>query len=185
MQIISSILNLQSSYINDQEVLDLLKESQNRIKTMAYVHESLYQNKTFSVTNLSEYISQLAKNIVQSYSVSAEKIKLIINTEKVLLNLDSAIPVGLIANELITNAIKHAFPQTSKGAIQINLQTKNNYVFLNIEDNGVGLPPGFNPETSSSLGLQLVQTLGEQIDAKVEFENRVPHGTIAYVSFKY
>ncbi|MGE0567918.1 MAG: PAS domain S-box protein [Bacteroidia bacterium] len=185
MQIISSILNLQSSYIYDTKVLELLKESQNRIKTMAYVHESLYQNKTFSIINLSEYLSTLVNNIVQSYSVSPEKTKLIINSEKVLLNLDNAIPLGLIANELVTNAIKHAFPGKSKGVIQINLQTKNNYVFLNIEDNGIGLPPDFNPESSATLGLQLVQTLGDQITAKVEFISKQPHGTIVNISFKH
>lgn len=183
MQIISSILNLQSSYTNDPLILNLLRESQNRIKTMAYIHESLYQNKTFSFVNFNEYLSQLISNIVHSYSVSPEKIKLLINCNKVVLNLDVSIPLGLIINELVTNAIKHAFPSTSKGIISVDLKTENNLVTLTVQDNGIGIDTEFNPESSNSLGLQLVHTLIDQIDGKISFELLKPHGTIVNISF--
>ncbi len=184
MQIISSILNLQSSYTTDEYILNLLRESQNRIKTMAYIHESLYQNKTFSSINFNDYLSQLTNNIIHSYSVSPEKIRLLVNCERTILNLDVSIPLGLIINELVTNSIKHAFPSTSKGNIAINLKTENKYVFLTVEDNGLGLNSDFNPEQSGSLGLQLVYTLVEQIGGKINFESIKPHGTKVNISFK-
>jgi PAS domain S-box-containing protein len=183
MQIISSILNLQSSYTTDNAILALLRESQNRIKTMAYIHESLYQNKTFSSVNFNEYLSQLISNIIHSYSVSPEKIKLIVNSDRLVLNLDVSIPLGLIINELITNAIKHAFPSTSKGVISVNLKTENNLVTLSVQDNGIGIDTEFSPDNSNSLGLQLVHTLIDQIDGKINFELLKPHGTKVNISF--
>jgi len=183
MQIISSILNLQSSYITDGKILNLLRESQNRIKTMAYIHESLYQNKTFSSVNFNDYLTQLISNVIHSYSVSPDKMKLIINCEKTILNLDTSIPLGLIINELVTNSIKHAFPATSRGKISINLRTQNKFVFLTVEDNGIGISSEISPEKSGTLGLQLVYTLIDQIDGKVSFESLQPHGTKVIISF--
>jgi two-component sensor histidine kinase len=183
MQIISSILNLQSSYTNDANILSLLRESQNRIKTMAYIHESLYQNKTFSSINFNEYLSQLINNVIHSYSVSPDKINLEVNCEKTILNLDTSIPLGLIINELVTNSIKHAFPATSKGNISINLRTQNKVVFLTVEDNGIGIGPDISPENSGTLGLQLVYTLIDQINGKISFESLPPHGTRVNIRF--
>ncbi len=184
MQVISSILNLQSSYVSDEYALTLLKESQNRIKTMAYIHESLYQNKSFTSVNFSEYVHTLVNNIVQSYSYSTEKIKLEISVDPVSLSLDSSIPAGLIINELITNCIKHAFPGTREGVITFNLRCKNNFVFLDLKDNGAGFAPGVDFENSHSLGLQLVNTLIEQIDGKLKFNSEKDKGTHVVVSFK-
>jgi PAS domain S-box-containing protein len=183
MQIISSILNLQSSYVSDTSILNLLRESQNRIKTMAYIHESLYQNKTFSSINFNDYLVQLINNIVHSYSVSPDKIHLEVNCEKTILNLDTSIPLGLIINELVTNSIKHAFPASSRGKIAINLRTQNKFVFLTVKDNGVGMDPTITPENSGTLGLQLVYTLIDQINGKIEFENLKPQGTRINITF--
>lgn len=184
MQVISSILNLQSSYVSDEYTLSLLKESQNRIKTMAYIHESLYQNKSFTSVNFSEYVNTLVNNIVQSYTYNGEKVKLIMNIEKVNLSLDSSIPAGLIINELITNAIKHAFPADRNGIISFTLRTENNYVFLELKDDGVGFAPGIDFENSNSLGLQLVNTLIEQIEGKLNFKSEQDQGTEVSVKFK-
>lgn len=184
MQVISSILNLQSSYVSDQYALDLLKESQNRIKTMAYIHESLYQNKSFTSVNFSDYVYTLVNNIVQSYTSSTEKIKLELNIEKVALSLDSSIPAGLIINELITNAIKHAFPGTRQGIISFNLRCKNNFVYLEVKDNGIGFAPGVGFENNHSLGLQLVNTLIEQIEGELNFKSKKNGGTKVLVIFR-
>jgi two-component sensor histidine kinase len=184
MQVVSSILNLQSSYVSDEYALTLLKESQNRIKTMAYIHESLYQNKSFTSVNFSEYIQTLVNNIVQSYSASQEKIQLSLDIEKITLSLDISIPVGLIINELVTNAIKHGFPDSQTGNITIHLKTKNNFVFLELKDNGVGFASGVDFENSHSLGLQLVNTLIEQIEGKFEFESAKNVGTRVLITFK-
>jgi two-component sensor histidine kinase len=184
MQVVSSILNLQSSYVSDEYALMLLKESQNRIKTMAYIHESLYQNKSFTSVNFSEYVHTLVNNIVQSYASSTDKVKLKLNIEKITLSLDSSIPAGLIINELVTNAIKHGFPGSRRGLITINLKCENNFVFLELKDNGVGFGPDIDFENSHSLGLQLVNTLIEQIDGKFNFKSEKNVGTEIIVTFK-
>lgn len=183
MQVISSILNLQSSYVSDEYALSLLKESQNRIKTMAYIHESLYQNKTFATIDFAEYISTLSSNIIQSYAVSSDKVKLLLNAEKVVLNLDVSIPAGLILNELVTNSIKHAFSGGKSGFLSINLECENNVVILTVADDGVGLPDNFDYKNTNSLGLQLVNTLTEQIDGTVEFKRRESGGTEVNITF--
>lgn len=184
MQVISSILNLQSSYVSDEYALTLLKESQNRIKTMAYIHESLYQNKSFTSVNFSEYVYTLVNNIVQSYSYSSDKVKLEMNIDKIILSLDSSIPAGLIINELITNSIKHAFPGSRQGTIVFNLKCQNNSVFLEIKDNGAGFAEGIDFENSHSLGLQLVNTLIEQIEGKLKFKSEKEVGTEVLITFK-
>ncbi len=184
MQIISSILNLQSSYVTDAYTLALLKESQNRIKTMAYIHESLYQNKSFTSVNFSEYIQTLSRNIIQSYVISSEKIDLVLNLEKMRLNLDLSIPAGLIINELITNAIKHAFPNTMKGKILLNLKSENNTVCIEVIDNGVGIPPEMDYNNTPTLGLQLVNTLIDQVGGKIKFNSKKDFGTQVLIKFK-
>ncbi|MGZ3919597.1 MAG: PAS domain S-box protein [Bacteroidia bacterium] len=184
MQVISSILNLQSSYVSDDYALSLLKESQNRIKTMAYIHESLYQNKSFTSVNFSDYIATLTNNIIQSYSVSEEKVQLILNLEKINLNLDNSIPTGLIVNELITNAIKHAFPSSAKGFINVNLKSKNNTVYLEVKDNGIGFDSNIDFRNSNSLGLQLVSTLIDQIEGDLTFKSEKDKGTEVLITFK-
>lgn len=184
MQVVSSILNLQSSYVSDEYALALLKESQNRIKTMAIIHESLYQNKSFSSVNFSEYVRTLISNIIHSYSYSREKIRVDLNLEEVILPLDTSIPAGLIINELVTNAIKHAFPGVRQGTISLTLKTQENFVFLALKDDGAGFGEGKSFQNSNSLGLQLVNTLIEQIDGKYEFHSQKDIGTEVQLTFK-
>lgn len=183
MQVISSILNLQSSYVTDDYALNLLKESQNRIKTMAYIHESLYQNKTFSSINFSEYITTLANNILHSYTASIQKVKLVMDLQKVILNLDTSIPAGLIINELVTNSIKHAFNEENEGIILINLFTKDNILFLEVSDNGKGFPKEIDFKNTNSLGLQLVNTLVEQLNGTIELKEYKKKGTCFKINF--
>lgn len=184
MQVISSILNLQSSYVSDEYALTLLKESQNRIKTMAYIHESLYQNKSFTSVNFADYVQTLVNNIIQSYTYSRDKIKVVLNIERITLSLDSSIPAGLIINELITNAIKHAFPEAREGSITLNLFTSDGEVSIELKDDGVGFAPGVDFENSHSLGLQLVNTLIEQIGGVLKFKSEKNVGTEVLVTFK-
>jgi PAS domain S-box-containing protein len=183
MQVISSILNLQSSYVKDEYALGLLKESQNRIKTMAYIHESLYQNKTFTSINFSEYVSTLTNNILQSYAASVQKVRLALDVQKVILNLDTSIPAGLIINELVTNSIKHAFSAVNDGIILINLYTKNNALFLEVSDNGKGFPKEIDFKNTNSLGLQLVNTLIEQLNGSIELKENKYKGTSFFINF--
>ena len=151
---------------------------------MSYIHESLYQNKSFTSVNFSEYIQTLSRNIIQSYVVSTEKIELILNLEKISLNLDLSIPAGLIINELITNAIKHAFPNLNKGKILLNLKSENNMVYLEVKDNGVGIPPELDYNNTNTLGLQLVNTLIDQLGGEIKFNSKKDIGTEVLIKFK-
>lgn len=183
LQIISSILNLQTSFNNDPKVNEILKESQNRVKSMAYLHESLYQNKNFSFINFSDYLINLSKNLVHSYYLSDSLVDLKLEVDDVQLNLDQAIPCGLMVNELLTNAIKYAFPEKRSDArITIRVSEKNGKVEITVGDNGVGLPKGFDVNKTNSLGLQLVSTLTEQLDGKLSVNN--DKGAKIVITFK-
>ncbi|MFT3884457.1 MAG: histidine kinase dimerization/phosphoacceptor domain -containing protein [Flavobacteriales bacterium] len=168
LQIISSILNLQSSYVEDDpRMLELLRDSQDRIRSMSFIHESLYQTKNFSHIDLADYIDGLSRNLMMSYSLSG-KVGLEKDLEPVRLGLDQAIPCGLILNELISNALKHAFPDAAAGTIHITLREKDDRVQITIADDGKGLPEGFDEERDANLGLQLVRTLIGQLDGHIE-----------------
>jgi len=171
LQVISSILNLQSSYVKDENTLNILRESQNRIKSMSFIHESLYKTDDFSKINFSEYISSLSKNLVHSYVLYPNLVELDLSLEEVFLNLDLSIPCGLIINELVSNALKYAFIDHKKGKIKIELFEKKGVINLIVQDNGLGLPDNINYKETESLGLQLVITLAEQIDAEVILDN--------------
>jgi PAS domain S-box-containing protein len=182
LQVISSILNLQSSYIKDVNTLNLLKESQNRIKSMAFIHESLYQTKDFTSINFSEYIVNLSKNLVHSYSSYDNDIELRLDIEDVFLNLDLAIPCGLIINELVSNSLKYAFLADDEGEIVVGLHVKGDNLELVISDNGVGLPKHIDYRNTESLGLQLVVTLVDQLNGTIKLDNR--KGTKYTITFK-
>ncbi|MBK8340416.1 MAG: PAS domain S-box protein [Flavobacteriales bacterium] len=171
LQVISSILNLQTAYVGeDKRMLDLLHESQDRIRSMSFIHESLYQTKNFSSVDLASYIERLTRNLVMSYSVSG-KVALETDLERVELTLDQAIPCGLILNELISNALKHGFPDGRAGSIHIGLRCTDDLVRIELADDGVGMPEDLDPDTQGSLGLQLVHTLIDQLDATLDRPN--------------
>lgn len=167
LQVINSILNLQSSYVEDQKTLEIINESQNRIRSMSYIHESLYQTKDFSSINFAEYITNLVQNLVHSYEIYEGKIDLKMDVMPVKLALDQAIPCGLILNELVSNALKYAYPGDQKGQIVIEVSEENNRLKLGVADFGVGLPKDFKIENTESLGLSLVHTLVDQLDGEL------------------
>lgn len=166
LQVISSILNLQSSYVDDEKTLEIINESQNRIRSMSYIHESLYQTKDFSSIDFHDYITNLVQNLVHSYQIFSGKTKLNLDIARVQLGLDQAIPCGLILNELVSNSLKHAYSEAG-GEIQIEIKEEKNKVIIRVEDFGSGLPKGFKIEESETLGLGLVDTLIDQIDGEL------------------
>lgn len=167
LQVISSILNLQSSYVHDPRTLEIINESQNRIRSMSYIHESLYHTNNFSSINFHDYITNLVQNLVHSYQLYSGKTKLILKIEKINLPLDQAIPCGLILNELVSNSLKHAYSEEEGGEIVIEIYEKLGKVYIGVQDFGVGLPQGFKIEDSDSLGLGLVDTLVDQLDGEL------------------
>jgi PAS domain S-box-containing protein len=172
LQIISSLLNLQADYIKDSQALAIFKESQDRVRSMALIHEKLYQSKDLARVDFSEYIRSLAANLFRSYKANSDAIALEINVEDVSLGIDAAIPCGLIINELVSNSLKHAFPSGSQGRINIDLKLDREEKFtLVVGDDGVGFPEGFDFRNTESLGLQLVNALAEQLDGNIELSN--------------
>ncbi len=182
LQVISSIMNLQSSYIKDKYTLEMLRELQNRIKSMSFIHESLYQTTAFSSIKFSDYVVTLTQNLVHSYRIYSGLVVLKHEVEEVFLNLDTSIPCGLIVNELVSNALKYAFPEGKKGEVWVRLKDDSGLVTLVVSDNGIGLPDGFDFRQTDSLGLQLVTSLVEQINGEIFCENKI--GTKFTVSFK-
>jgi two-component sensor histidine kinase len=181
LQVISSILNLQSSYVKDQQTLDILRESQNRIKAMSFIHESLYRSDDFSFVNFSSYINSLSSNLVQTYIIEHGNIKLELDLGDANLSLDQAIPCGLIINELVSNSIKYAFPSNKQGKIRIELIKEDNKIYLKVSDNGIGLPDNLDVENTDTLGLQLVYILISQLDGDIKVINK--KGTTFLLNF--
>lgn len=181
LQIISSLLSLQSSFISDPKALALFKESQDRVRSMALIHEKLYQSKELSRINFGDYIQNLATSLFDSYRISTRSIQLHTEVEEAHLDLDSSIPLALMLNELLTNALKHAFPSNPAGAetrsnpnsqeaIYISLKRHEaDGIVLVVKDNGIGFPADIDIETSPTLGLRLIRTLASQLGATVDF----------------
>ncbi len=172
MQVISSILNLQSSYIKDPEAIDMLRESQDRIKSMSFIHESLYQSKDLSHVNFTEYVRNLVNNLFRTYGINISGLKLEYELDEVPLNIDTAIPCGLVINELISNALKYAFKGRDEGKLQVELKKLDDgKLKLMIADDGVGFPDDIDYRETDSLGLQLVVTLVGQIKGEIDLDN--------------
>ena len=185
MQIISSLLNLQIQFEDLDETINVLKESQGRIKSMSIIHEKLYQSSNISNINFKEYIEKLILDIYYSYGILNGSIESLLDIQDINLNIDTAIPLGLIINELVTNSIKYAFPENS-GKITIKLVSHDGQLELTIADNGTGMSEDLILESSKTLGLQLVNSLINQLDGKLEVETS--HGTkfkIIFHELKY
>jgi PAS domain S-box-containing protein len=182
MQIISSLLNLQTHHVHDDKIaVDVLKESQNRVKSMAMIHEKLYQSKNFTNIKFDEYIERLISELFYSYNIRKDKIKPSLKVEKVKLNIETAVPCGLIISELISNSLKHAFPG-GEGELNLSLKTIGDKYELIISDNGIGFPKDLDFENTESLGLQLVNSLVKQIDGEITLDKT--HGTKFTIVFK-
>ncbi len=169
LQVISSLLNLQSGYIEDEKSKEIFIESQNRIRSMALIHEKLYQSKDFRKIKFSDYINSLIKDLFRTYNIDPDRIKLKTDIKDIYFEIDTAILCGLIINELISNSFKHAFPNGGNGEVYISLtQTKNYTYTLLVRDNGIGLPPDIDIHETETLGLQLISTLTEQLEGDIE-----------------
>ncbi|MEG4802241.1 PAS domain S-box protein [Microcoleus sp. ARI1-B5] len=169
LQVISSLLKLQSRYIQDSRVSEMLKESQNRVRSMALVHEQLYQSKDLSNIDFAEYIQNLAHNLFQAYEIDTEGVKLQTNIAPCSLNIDTAVPCGLIINELVTNSLKYAFTRQTQGKIKIDFTLdKNRVCVLAVSDSGIGFPQNLDYRKARTLGLRLVGSLVKQIRGTIE-----------------
>ncbi len=181
MQVIISLLNLQSHYSTNTEAVKVLKESQNRVKLMGMIHEQLYQSKDLSKINFSDYVDSLVNDLLESYDVKG-RILPKVTIDDIRLNIETAVPCGLIISELVSNSLKYAFPDDRNGEVTVSLKSLGKRYVLVVEDDGIGIPEAIDYKNSESLGLQLVNNLSEQLDGVVEIENA--NGTKFKITFK-
>ncbi len=180
LQVISSLLDLQAEKFKDRdkirnsEVMEAFKESQSRVISMALIHEELHKGEIFEKLNFSSYIEKLADNLILTYRLGNYNINLNKDLgQNVFFDIDTAVPLGIIINELVSNSLKYAFPDRNDGEIRIKLNRDkgcNTCFTLTISDNGVGIPEKLNIENTDSLGLQLVTSLVDQLDGKLELK---------------
>jgi two-component sensor histidine kinase len=166
--------NMQVRQLEDASSRDALQECQTRVQAIALIHEKLYQSKDYSRVPFSEYAKSLASSIFAATGISPTTVSLHLAMDDVSLGVDKAIPCGLILNELITNALKHAFPPPNHGTVTVEMhQNADRSILLSVSDDGVGMPDKYELKDSLSLGLSLVYTLAEQLEGKVDI---VRHG---------
>ncbi len=182
LNVVVSLLNLQSRKIKDKQAVDSFKESINRIYTMALVHKKLYEEKNFSEINFKNYIQSMIEDMFNAYKIK-NRVSLKLAIEDVSLNIEQAIPCGLIINELVSNSLKYAFPEGEKGTISILSKRLNNNTYqLSVKDDGVGIPNHVDFESTDSLGLKLVNLLVAQLNGKIKIKTN--NGTFFKIQFE-
>ena len=185
LQIISTLLSLQSSKIDDQSVIDLYRESQNRILSIALIHENLYQSEDLTNINFASYVKNLIDDLFHSYGVDPDKIQITMEIKDVIMSIETAIPGGLIINELISNTLKHAFPR-GKGNIYLELTVKDNGKYkLTLHDNGEPFPDDFKLDDSKTLGMKLISNLVNQLDGEMTLDKTNKEFKIEFEELKY
>jgi PAS domain S-box-containing protein len=171
MQVISSLMYIQSQKTAGEKCRDILQETQERVKSMALVHEKMYKSKDLAQIDISEYINSLASELFYAYNPNHSDIRLNIDAHNTLMRIDTAIPCGLIINELITNALKHGFPERSDGEINVEFFEQDDEYILIVSDDGIDFPQDIQVETPQSMGLELIKDLTtEQLKGNIELD---------------
>jgi PAS domain S-box-containing protein len=168
LQIVSSLLSLQSKHLTEAGAIAALEESRNRINTMAMIHQKLYGTESLEKIDIRDYIQTFARNLFQATRIEPSRVDLKIDVDDVEFDLQQAIPTGMIINELLSNSLKHAFPRNRKGAVHISLHERESLFVLNFKDDGVGFPTEMNPNETESLGLRLVNMFTQQLDGTIQ-----------------
>lgn len=182
LQVISSLLNLQTDYLHDLKIVNAVNESQSRVKAMALIHQLLYQEEKFSRIDFEKYLDKLTQAVAAIFYSPGQYIETRLLTESIALDIDTSIPLGLMVNELVSNAYKYAFKEQQNGCVTIQLQKKAKHqVELMVRDNGCGLPDGFEPDECESMGFKLVRMLTDQIDGSYSIDGK--NGTTITISF--
>jgi hypothetical protein len=171
--VVASLLELQSHTVADPQLAKMFEESQNRLYSMALIHEKLYRSINLAQINFGEYLEDLVSNLFQSYNISDNRIQLQVLAEPIYLNVETATPCGLIANELVSNSLKHAFPDGTTGTVSVECyQTGDREIHLFIKDNGIGFPQNIDFRKTNSMGFQVVCTLTDQLEGSIELSRQ-------------
>jgi two-component sensor histidine kinase len=182
LQVISSLLHLQSQHTQDSASVQMFRESQDRVRSMALVHERLYRSKDLSQVDFTDYIQSLATHLFSSHQTDSDCITLAVDVHGIKLSIEAAVPCGLLLNELISNCLKHAFRGRDRGRIQIDLRPiYGREILLSVSDDGIGLPRGIDPRSGESFGMQLIADLVDQLHGRVEVDREV--GTTVRIVF--
>jgi two-component sensor histidine kinase len=175
LQLIDSLIDLQTFRVQDAEALAALRDSQNRIRSMLLIHQTLYLSKDFARVDLQAFLKTLLPALMESYTTSADRIELHIDAEQVQLPINAAVPCGLVVNELVTNSLKHAFPGELRGNIWVELSLQpDREVRLSISNDGVPIPEDLDFSRSTSLGMKLVSLLTDQMQGRLEIQRAAP-----------
>ncbi|MCU0545258.1 MAG: PAS domain S-box protein [Oscillatoriaceae cyanobacterium Prado104] len=180
--VVASLLELQSHTVTEPQLAKMFEESQNRLYSMALIHEKLYRSSNLAHIDLGEYLEDLVTNLFHSYNVSGNRVQLQVLAEPIALNIETATPCGLIANELVSNTVKHAFPNGKEGTVSVECyQTGDRKIHLLVKDNGVGFPKDLDFRKTNSMGFQVVCTLTEQLEGTIELNSE--NGTVFHLIF--
>jgi two-component sensor histidine kinase len=172
LQIISSLLNLQNKVVTDSYSSKALQESQNRVRSMALIHEKLYQSANLAHIDFGDYARSICSYLYKSYVIDSSKIKLTLEADNIKIDVETAMPMGLILTELFSNTLKYAFEGRDSGNVNISLRFDGDWLVMVIADDGVGMDESFNIKKTESLGLQLVDSLIEQLNGQLEFDSK-------------
>jgi two-component sensor histidine kinase len=168
LQIVSSLLSLQSRFIDDKKAQEAVNEGQNRVKSMALIHQKLYQRGNLMGVEVLDYIQSLTTNLKSTYGIDDQKVAVIYDIEPLNVDVDTLIPIGLILNELVSNTFKHAFPMDDSGELRIKLKQDNKQLELTVMDNGIGTLKDLSK--TDSFGLRMIRSLALKLEAEVNYE---------------
>lgn len=172
LQVISSMLDLQSQNLKDAKAKAIIKEGIQRVQSMAFIHQNLYQDNAVNSVNINEYIKMLSEHLFQTYNIRPDKIQFHTHIENLNLHTDTAIPLGMILNELISNALKYAFKNSENGDIWVTMQRSNDQLLLRVQDNGVGLPAGFDPNKTTTFGYEIIKAFLQKMKARMTIDSQ-------------
>ncbi|NNK81348.1 MAG: sensor histidine kinase, partial [Flavobacteriales bacterium] len=168
LQVVSSILSIQSRDIKDEEALKAVNESRSRVRSMALIHQDLYGEENMKGINAQSYITKLSNSLFNSYRVDKDKVKLFTEIDDLLIDVDTSVPLGLILNELVTNSLKYAFPDEREGEIHVELKEVKDSLRLTVADNGIGIPDDKKAASEDSFGMKMIKAFSKKLDAKWE-----------------
>jgi two-component system, sensor histidine kinase PdtaS len=171
LQVISSLLKLQSQYIEDENAIRAIAEGRNRVHSMAILHQNLYKEDNLTGVDMQEYFTGLIEGLFDAYNINSDQVHLRTDIQKMKLDIDTVIPLGLIANELVSNALKHAFADIQRAILEVRLWEENDRLFFEVRDNGVGYDPVDTAENKKSFGQRLIKSLSDKLEAEIQIKN--------------
>ncbi|HMK65617.1 MAG TPA: sensor histidine kinase, partial [Thermodesulfobacteriota bacterium] len=183
LQIIASLLSLQAGHTTSREVADILSDTRSRVRSMALLHEMLYQSGTLASINFKAYGKELCTQLLRSCSPAGARITVEVKMAPLALGLEQAVPCGLILSELVSNALKHGFSHKRTGTIEVSLEKEDQMLFLSVKDDGEGLPIDFDPAQTGTLGLKLVSNLAAQLGGRLNIKGPEVKGSVFEVIF--